>query len=314
MARIAACGGACRGVAGVTPGALLLPLVAGLGYACAAIVLKRALMAGASGGWVNLVCNTVMALFFQLFWLLPGHMPDFGNILAPALCGVVFYLGQVFTFRAIASGDVSVATPLLGVKVLLVAILSVFLFGKPLPASWWLAAFLATLGIVLISHVPGGGVHRRLLLTVGYSLGAAGMFALTDVLVQNNVSLIGFSRFAPLMFATTGLLSLLLLPSLLRSTRSEPTWCPVRARPWLAVGALLLALQALGMYSAIGLYGSATATNILYSSRCIVSVVLVWGLGSLARGVAVGRQGGAVMACRFAGALLLFLAMALVLR
>ena len=79
-------------------------------------------------------------------------------------------------------------------------------------------------------------------------------------------------------------------------------------------GAFLLGLQALGMYSAIGLYGSATFTNILYGSRCLWSVLLAWIFGSLAGESAISGKFSAIMIWRFAGALFLFSAMALVLR
>jgi len=296
----------------VSAGALLLPLVAALGYACGAIGVKRALGAGASGSQVNLVCNATMALLFQVLWLIPcGAMHPFNPIM-PAACGLLFFLGQIFTFRAIAAGDVSVATPLLGTKVLLVALFSVFLIGKALPASWWWASLLATAGIAMISHTPGGR-HRHLLATTAWSLAAAAVFALTDVLVQRGVPEIGYGRFAPVMFGATGILSLLYLPGLARSGRREAK-PPSDSVRWLAGGALLLALQALGMYSAIGLYGSATATNILYGSRCLWSVLLVWLLGTFAGAAPADASHGRLMLRRLGGALLLFLAMALVLR
>jgi drug/metabolite transporter (DMT)-like permease len=294
-------------------GALLLPLVAALGYALGAIAVKRALGAGASGGQVNLFCNVVMAAMFQLLWLIPCRETHPFNPLIPAACGLLFFLGQICTFRAIAAGDVSVATPLLGTKVLLVALFSVFLIGKALPAAWWWASLLATAGIGLISYAPGGR-HRHLLATVGWSLAASAVFALTDVMVQRGVPEIGYGRFAPVMFGSMGLLSMLYLPGLARTARRGAE-LPRAALPWLAGGGLLLALQALGMYSAIGLYGSATATNILYGSRCLWSVLLVWMLRSLAGAppTNAGSHRG-LMLRRLGGALLLFLAMALVLR
>ena len=84
-----------RGSAGVSPIALVLPLAAGFGYACGAVAIKRALRAGASGDWVNLFCNTFMAVLFQGLWLLPGHPLTLGMILPPVVCGVLFFLGQI---------------------------------------------------------------------------------------------------------------------------------------------------------------------------------------------------------------------------
>lgn len=297
-----------------------LPMGAGLGYACGAIAIKRALGAGASGGGVNLLCNSVMALFFQLLWLLPGRIEHPVLFLAPLGCGFLFFLGQVFTFRAISSGDVSVATPLLGSKVVLVAFFSVFLIGKPLPALWWIASILASIGIALISYIPGGS-HRCLAVTVGWSFSAAAVFALTDVCVQKWVPSVGYSRFAPLMFGAMGVLSLVYLPSLLKQPIRSPSHSsqgfhlgyPKASLPWLFGGALLLAIQALAMYSAIGLHGSATLTNILYGSRCLWSVLLVWIFGAMAGDSSTGEDRPSIMVRRLLGALLLLGAMALVL-
>lgn len=294
-------------------GSVLLPVGSGIGYAFGAIAIKRSLGAGASGGWVNLICNAVTAVFFQFLWLLPGHTPEAGQIIAPIVCGLLFFLGQIFTFRAIDSGDVSVATPLLGVKVLFVAIFSVFLLGKPLPESWWAASFLASIGIALISY-SSGGFHRHLLPTVGWSLGAAASFALADVMVQNWVSGIGFSRFAPIMFGIPCLLSVVYLPGLMKRRQKPSSTSSADYLPWLFAGAMLLAVQSLGVYTAIGHYGSAAATNILYGSRCIWSVLLVWMLGPLAGSIPSPENSSLVMVRRFFGALLLFAAMALVLR
>lgn len=304
----------------MSPAALFLPIGAGLGYACGAIAIKRALGVGASGGAVNLLCNSLMALLFQLLWLLPGRVSDPVLLLAPLGCGLLFFLGQVFTFRAISTGDISVATPLLGTKVVLVALFSVFLIGEPLPGLWWIASMLASIGIALISYMPGGS-HRRLAVTTGWSFAAASLFALTDVCVQKWVPSVGYSRFAPVMFGSMGIASLVVyLPSLITVTRSSPSQrslfhgFPRASLPWLLGGALLLGVQALAMYSAIGLHGSATLTNILYGSRCLWSVLLVWILGVAAGDFSPREKRFAIMARRFLGALLLLGAMALVLR
>jgi len=305
-----------RGPSGVSPEALLLPLGAGFLYSCAAIALKRALGAGISGGWVNLLSNVSMALLFQIFWLFPeathGAEIPLSLFLAPIACGSLFFLGQACTFRAISAGDVSVATPLLGTKVLIVALLSFLLLGKALPVSWWFGSLLATLGIGLISYAPGNSAQNHGL-TIIWSMLAAGVFALTDVLVQHWVPRFGFARFAPLMFAVPGILSIVYVPRLLREGIFLPTVGGRIAFQWLAAGVLLLALQCLGMYTSIGHFGSATVTNILYGSRCLWSVILVWLLGSIGGTPPALGVHRAVMIRRMIGAVLLFAAMALVL-
>ena len=302
---------------------LILPIGAGFGYACAAVAIKRALGAGVSSALVNFVCNTVLAILFQVLWLLPGHSLAFGKILPPVLCGVLFFLGQIFTFKAIDTGDVSISTPLLGSKVLFVAVLSFFLIGKSLPHAMWMASIMASLGIALISYAPGGA-HARVIEAVAWSLAAAAVFALTDVMVQCWVPSVGYSRFAPLMFGSVGLFSMVFVPRLMserESTRRDDSYGFLASRdtflppslPWLLVGALLLAVQALAMYSAIGIFGSATMTNILYGSRCLWSVLLVWFLGSIDSDISAVRHPRGVILRRLIGSVLLLGAMTLVL-
>jgi drug/metabolite transporter (DMT)-like permease len=299
----------------VSPGAWSLPIAAGFGYSLAVVAIRRSLVRGASGGLVNLACNTVMALVFQIFWFVP--CPSFATreMVCPLLCGGLFFLGQFFTFRAIAAGDVSVSTPLMGTKVLFVALFTVLIAHTRLPGAWWWACLMASSGIALISYHRQGS-PRGLWVAVFWSLAAAAVFALTDLLVQLGVPRVGYPRFAPLMFGATGLLSLCYLPMILRS-KPFPAYEGNRVTlgrfaPWLMTGALILAIQSLAMYSAIGLYGSAALTNILYGSRCLWGVLLAWFLAVLC-GRDEERIPHGVMGRRLIGAILLLSAMALVL-
>ena len=53
------------------PAPLLIPLGSGLGYALAAMMLKRATEDG-SGPWrVSFITNWVLAAVFSLWWLVP---------------------------------------------------------------------------------------------------------------------------------------------------------------------------------------------------------------------------------------------------
>jgi EamA-like transporter family len=52
---------------------------------------------------------------------------------------------------ALRQGDVSVATPLLGAKVIFVAFITSFLFGDPVGVKWWVAAAICTCGIFLVT-------------------------------------------------------------------------------------------------------------------------------------------------------------------
>lgn len=297
-------------------GAWILPISAGIGYSMAVASIRKALCAGVSGSRVNLACNVVMALLFQCLWLFPCAPFAPSELSLPLVCGFLFFLGQVLTFRAISSGDVSLSTPLMGTKVLFVAFFTMVIAHAQLPGSWLMACLMASAGIALISwghRASGRGVGRVLF----WSLAAAAVFALTDLLVQVGVPRVGYTRFAPVMFGAMGLFSLLYLPDALRPDRSGDAVLKAhagRSLPWLISGALLLAVQSLAMYSSIGLYGSAALTNILYGSRCLWSVLLAWLMSALLHGKGdAGKTPHRVMLRRFAGAILLLSAMTLVL-
>jgi len=88
----------------------------------------------------------------------------------------------------------------------------------------------------------------------------------------------------------------------------------VAARTWVWIigGGCTLAVQACGVAWAIVTIG-ATATNVLYNSRGLWSVVLVWTIGHWFGNAERGR-GRAVMLRRLAGSLLLLVAILLIAR
>ncbi len=155
------------------------PLFAVLGsafvYTIAALCTKRALSGGATVWQVNFAANMAMAVLYLPFWL----GVDFPRLLAqgykPILAAITFFIGQLFTFAALRKGDVSVATPLLGAKVIFVALLTSVLFGEAVGIKWWLAALICTVGIFLVtgSQRRTEGWTRHSGKTAAYSLIAA---------------------------------------------------------------------------------------------------------------------------------------------
>ncbi len=89
-------------------------------------------------------------------------------------------------------------------------------------------------------------------------------------------------------------------------TLSQAAW------RWLAPGAVLLSLQALSIAYALSVYGSATAVNVVYSLRGIISIVLVIAIGAYFGNVE-RTAGAAVMTRRLISGALIFIAVLLVL-
>ncbi len=284
---------------------ILVPLCSAFLYALAVMGLKRCTAAGLGPWRVGFVTNWVQGLGLAPLWFLGGQPFAPEHLLHAMICGLAFFLGQVFTFLALSRGDVSVATPVLGTKVLFVALVAVWLGTEPLTASLWMAAILTALATALMGYA---GRHRRhpLGVSLGLGLGAAASFALTDVLGQKWAPAWGFGHFAPAMFATVAVLSLGLLPLCRGSFRHLP-W------RWVGMGSALLTLQCGGVAYSIMNFGSATTTNVVYNSRGIWSVLIVWGIGHWF-GNDERSQGHRVMLGRLAGATLLMVAIVLVAR
>ncbi len=281
--------------------ATLIPLASGLGYAVAALLLKRATEYG-TGPWrAMFVTNWVSALVFSL-WVLRGGAPfAWAHLGHAALAGAAFFVGQIFTFLALHRGDVSVATPVLGTKVIFVVLFSALLGTERITAIWWFAALLTAVGTALLGY--GAGRARHFATSLAYGFSAAAAYALTDVFCQMWAPAWGFGYFAPTMFGTMALLSLTLIPLF----RSPLRALPRRAYRWLIAGGVLLAVQSSGVAYSIIVHGSATRTNILYNTRGIWSVVLVWIVGHWFANKE-RDQGRAIMLRRLCGAALLLVA------
>jgi drug/metabolite transporter (DMT)-like permease len=287
---------------------LALPGLSALGYVVAMLFLKRSLTAGCSQAQVNLAANLAPGLLFQFFWLAAGPV-DWSRLWMPATTAATFLLGQIFTFRALRAGEVSVATPLLGTKVLLTAVFSAVLFRQALALQWWAGAAASTFGVILVTGAAWGTLRARLLQADAlYSLAAAATFALTDVLVGHWAKAFDPAGFVPLMFGLVAAASFFVFPPNRRTLVA-----PRGAFGPLVIGSVLLGVQALGMFYALALHESATAVNVVYSSRAMWSVVLAWLLARVLDG-AERHDSPVVLRRRLLGSALIFAAVIVVLR
>ncbi len=254
---------------------LLYPAASAVGYAFSALALKRA-MGGGMGPWrINFLTNWVMFLVFVPFLLVHGlEWPDLWWPML--LSGTLFFVGQMTTYLALQKGDVSVATPVLGSKVVLVAVFLAIFIGETPGLPVWVAAFLTVAGICLLQgRGKGHATAHAAVPTIGYALASAAAFAAGDIMVQHWAPRVGFGSFMLASMLVTALLSCVMVARF-----QAPLWAIPRGLGlFVAVGAVLMALQSVGMAVAIGLYGHAAEVNIVYSSRGIWSIVLVWLVG-----------------------------------
>lgn len=253
---------------------LLFPLASSFAYVFAMLFFKR------SGDWgvgvwrTAFLSNLVIGLAFAPFWLLGGTSQPAPMLWQPFVVALLFVAGQVFSFLALHYGDVSVGTPVMGLKIVLVALGSALVLPDPVPLRWWIAAALSTLAIVMLGRGESRPKHH-VGLTVTTAALAAASFALFDVLVQKWTPAWGVGRFLPLMFGMVALLSFGFFPFFSAPLRTIPH----AAWRWLAGGSFLLALQSTMFVYAVGAFGDATVMNIVYSIRGLWSVLIVWMVG-----------------------------------
>lgn len=254
---------------------LLLPLACALLYVFGALAVKRASSLGVGVWRTGFLSNWSIALLFVPVWIFQGgQLHAWTDYWQPATTALLFLGGQVLMFGALGTGDVSVTTPVMGTKVIMVALFSSLLHVGSVPLQWWIGAVLSTSAIVLL-HLGEGSKHRRVGRTVSLAFCSAASFGLGDVFLQKWVPAWGPGSFFPPMFMLAALFSCAFVPMF-----SAPlTALDRRAWRWAAPAALVLALNNAGVVLSIGLVGSATAINIVYSLRGLFSVLLVWTIG-----------------------------------
>ena len=256
---------------------LLFPLLSGFVYVAGALLLKRAADLGADMWRTARLCNVTTALMFGPLALLGGTVPSWQLCWQPALIALCFIAGQVFTLLALNIGDVSVATPVMGLKIPFVALLTTALIGERIGSGLWTAALLSSIAIALLNFTRTPA-HHRVGVTILLAAFAATSYALVDVLVQKWSPAWGAGRLLPIMMAFAAAASPALRPfGRWRNVGTGRVLAPVGR--WVVGGAVCLALQAIMIVSSIALYGQATVANVLYSSRGLWSVLAVWLVG-----------------------------------
>ncbi|HRQ89243.1 MAG TPA: EamA family transporter [Bacteroidia bacterium] len=253
---------------------LLLPLVAAIVYALGSITIKRALGEGVGMGQSFHLSNLVLGATFLPLLLFGRGGTDWSQVWRPVAMGSTFFVGNWLTFSAIRRGDVSLVTPLMGTKVVFVAVAVVLLSGTPPSGALWFAACLTTLSIFVmgLADLKGG---KHVAFTIGVALASAGIFGLSDVLVATWARDFGAMPFLVVGSATVSAWTLVMWaiqgrrPIFPKGAGAKAAWA----------GALLVAIQALVLSIALAFFDDATGTNIVYASRglWVIALVVVFG-------------------------------------
>jgi drug/metabolite transporter (DMT)-like permease len=288
---------------------LIIPLACAFTYVAAALMFKRAADLGVGVWRTTFVANWTICLAFLPIWFVAGRpVVALSLYWQPAVVASLFLLGQASIFLALKHGDVTVTTPVMGSKVIMVALFTVLLKAGDMPLRWWIGAGLSAAAVLLLHFGKSSGSRGRIGSTVLLAWLSASSYGLSDVLLQKWVPVWGFPAFAPVMFVLVGLYSLILIPffSAPLGAMSGQAW------RWVGGGSVLMALNNTGIVLAIGRWGGATAVNIIYSVRGLVSIGAVWAVGHWFHNQEQHLEPG-VLRLRFVGAGLMLAAIVLVL-
>lgn len=290
------------------PAHLLLPLFASWLYVLAVLLVKRSSESGVGVYRTTFVANVMTGIVFIPLLLLHAEpFPGWNHVWEPAATALLFIGGQVLTFRALNKGDVSIATPILGVKIILVALFTTLLTADTVQLKLWISAAMSVAAIGLLNR-GGATKHHDVMGTILAAGGAALVFALFDVFVQKYSPAWGAGRFLPIMMGMVAVFSLAFIP-FFHAPLAE---IPRPAWKWLGGGSFFMSAQAILFISTLAVYGKATASNIVYSSRGLWSVVAVWLIGHWFKNQEQ-QLGAAVLKWRLAGAALMLAAIVMVL-
>jgi uncharacterized membrane protein len=284
-----------------------LALVSAVAYSLGGLFNKQAMAGGCGSYRITAFMIWASSLLLLPFCLLYSDPLPLGVWYQPLITSVCFSIGTSCFILALRTGDLSIVAPVSGIKPVMNALLVAALLGVNVPVSTWIACGLTAVALIVL-RTPNTSTPHSFLRTTLITLLAVLGFALCDTCFQQWAKGWGVLRFAAITFSTAGLAAFALIPFF--NTPWKKLSRPVKIHALL--GTLFCAVPALCMGLALGRYGHAPEVNVVYSTRAIFSIGIVWFFGRRIGNIE-HTAGRAVMAQRLAGALILLIAIALVL-
>lgn len=202
--------------------------------------------------------------------LLPlASLPPVRQYALPLVGACVFYLlGQVGMFMMLRQAEASRASPLLGLKVLILAMIYLIFRHQPLSGGQWLAVALSVLAAFLLRtsgrRLGVGAVAWIIFACLAYSLSDMSIRALVDALGGMG-KLYASATGVCLSYILCGALALAVLPWSPRGHRGDWHYALPWALSWWT--AMLLLFGCFGTIDVI--YG-----NIVQSTRGLISILM----------------------------------------
>lgn len=257
------------------------------------------------------VAHIIMGLLSVPLVLLlkPADMPPFASYCSALLATAGFYLlGQLFLFAALARTEASRVSPLLGLKIIILALISVLFLNQSMTPTRWAAVLLSTAAAFLLSNtgsrLPLSGIVLILLACLSYSISDINIKALVD-----HFAYLGVLKGAMLGTGLTYILCGLVALPVLAFRRRDLN---VRTFAWSAPFALSWLIAVFFLFSCFALIGVVFG-NIIQSTRGIISIAMGYAIAHMGFERLEPKISRSVYIRRLAAALLMTAAVALYL-
>lgn len=238
----------------------------------------------------------------MLPFLLPEEMPGPGSYWRPlAQSSGCYLIGQIILFRIMSRAEASRISPLLGIKIVILALITVFVLGESLSLQKWAAVFLCTAAAFLLNFT--GGTLPRGVIATGFLLCIA--YAVSDLGIADLIAAMGKVDHPALLatclcYMVCGIVALACLPSagpgkVLENWRYSVSF------------SLLWFIAMICLFVCFGHVGPVFG-NVLQSTRGIISVLTGTILAGMGYVMLEQEQPGHVVLRRAAAALLMCVA------
>lgn len=289
------------------PPYLFLALISAVAYSIGSLFNKQAMAGGC--GYFRVTAFTIWcssALLFPLAFIYSDPLP-LHVWYQPLVAAVFFSLGSIFFILALRTGDLSIVAPVSGIKPVINALLVAVFLNVDVPISTWIACGLTAIALVVL-RTPNTSTRHSFFKTTWITLLCVTSFAFCDTCFQRWSDNWGILRFSAITFMISSIVALAMIP-LFNTPWKRMT---PQAKKHVLIGAAFCAIPGLCMGLALGRYGHAPEVNVIYSTRAIFSIGIVWFFGRYIGNIE-HTASLTVLFRRIAGATILLGAIALIL-
>lgn len=215
----------------------------------------------------HVIMGVASLAILPLVWT--ASVPPVGRFFWPLAGSAGFYmLGQLGLFFALRYTDASRTAPLLGLKIVVIALITVTLMRKAIGPQQWLAVAMSV-GAAFVLHTSGRRMHWQAVAAV---LATCVNYSLSDLSIVELVKALGgpgdwhvLLLSVSLSYILCGIVAAILMPWLGRSSAAEWRYALPFSAAWYVAMIFL--------YACFGLIG-ALYGNIVQSTRGLISVII----------------------------------------